>query len=233
MIIAGLHKLTLIDFPGEVAATVFTLGCNFRCPYCHNPELVVPEKFNQPLTMEFLWSFLVNRIGKLSGVCITGGEPLMHADLHDFIHDLKQLGYKVKLDTNGYMHERLEDLINTGMLDYIAMDIKGDAEVYWHVTKNGNLEDVVMPRIEKSIKLIMESGIPYEFRTTICKPLHNQDQFIKIGELIKGARRYALQNYRRSKQVDEDSVFDSFNEIEIENIKQIIGGYVKEVIVRS
>ncbi len=191
MIFSGFQKLTLLDFPGTVACTLFTKGCNFRCPFCHNASLVTSSDLPE-FSEEEVLAFLKKRQGILEGVCITGGEPLLHPSLPDFIKKVKALGYKVKLDTNGSFPQRLEALISENLLDYVAMDIKNSFEKY-HITsgcESANLSD-----IEKSIDLLMQGTIPYEFRTTVCKELHTSYDILAIANRIKGAERYFLQNF--------------------------------------
>lgn len=186
--------MTLIDYPGKLAATVFTVGCNFRCHFCHNPELVLTTRNPQPTTQEkeFL-SFLKKRRGKLEGVCITGGEPTIQPDLVDFIKKIKKLGFSVKLDTNGARSDVLKKLIDARLIDYIAMDIKNSLEKYPLTV--GNLP-VDIKRITLSVDLIRNSRLPYEFRTTVVPGIHTKNDFVKIAEWLKGARLYALQKYR-------------------------------------
>jgi len=256
MHIAGLQKTTLVDYPGKVAATVFTRGCSFRCPFCHNPELVLPEKFSPLISIEGFFEFLEKRQGKLQGICITGGEPLLHADIGKFIGRIKELDYAVKLDTNGSYPDRLKELVDSGNIDYIAMDIKSPLSKYAEVAIPGfelpisnhvpstkleasNLAKqsqlkvkVLQSDIKRSIKLIMDSGIDYEFRTTVCHPLHLPEDFEEIGELIKGAKRYYIQNFVHSKHNDEKTKFEPFTELELENALQIISQEVKNSVVR-
>lgn len=232
MYIAGLQKMTLIDFPGKVAATVFTRGCPFRCSFCHNPELVLPIFFDKQslITEEELFKFLETRYGKLEGICITGGEPLMQKDIEQFIPHLKALGFSVKLDTNGYYPTKLERLIKKGDLDYIAMDIKNSLVKYAQTigAKTKELEK----KIKESITLIMNSGIPYEFRTTAAKPLHSARDFEGIGELINGASKYFIQNYVKTKQINKDLELEPFAEEELVEAKKIIKKFVTEVGIR-
>jgi len=228
MQIAGIQKTTLVDYPGKIAATVFTRGCSFRCPFCHNPELVVPEKFLPLISEDEILDFLESRIGKLQAVCITGGEPTLQKDLPEFIHKLKEMDYLVKLDSNGWNPEILEKNIKSEEIDYIAMDIKSSLEKYSLTTGT----KVNIENIQKSIKLIMESGIDYEFRTTVCHPLHEVADFEKIGEMISGAKRYFIQNFVKSKHVDEHENFESFSDIELKEAKEIMEKYIKEVKIR-
>jgi pyruvate formate lyase activating enzyme len=221
----------LIDYPGVVAATVFTRGCNFRCFFCHNPELVIPQQYSPLLDLETITSYLKHRVGKLGGVCITGGEPLLQPDLASFIFMLKDLGYKVKLDTNGFLSEILEKYTEDKLVDFIAMDIKGTPKLYEKVSSH-LIGLNVMDNITKSISLIKNSGIPYEFRTTVCKPAHKVEDFYEIGQMIKGASKYALQNFALSKHVGDVSETESFSKPELENMKLIMSEYVTDVVIR-
>lgn len=230
MHIAGLAKTTLVDFPGIVAATVFTRGCTFRCHYCHNPELVLPDQFNPLIPEEEFFSFLETRYGKLGGVCITGGEPTINPDLPSFISHIKALGFKVKLDSNGTNSEMLEQIIKDGDTDYFAMDIKAPIDKYQLVTnskmKNQN------EKIRKSIRLIMNSNIPYEFRTTFAKPLLNVADAGGIGKMIKGADKYIIQNYLKTKQISEEMDLKSFSDKELKEMAKIISYYVDRIEIR-
>ena len=196
----GLQKTTLVDYPGRVAATVFTLGCNFRCPYCHNLELVLPDLIEkQPkFSEEEILSFLRQRQGLLTGLCITGGEPTIHSDLEDFIKKVKELGYKVKLDSNGSRPEVLRKLIENQLIDYVAMDIKAPLEKY-HLFTNG--QDF-RQQISDSINLLKEGKVDYEFRTTLAPDILTEEDIFKIVELIKGAPKYFLQRFKGIKTLD-------------------------------
>jgi len=202
MKIGYVQKTSFIDYPGKISAIVFAQGCNFRCPYCHNPELVDPERFCDNLLMEDVYAYLEKRKGKLDGVVITGGEPTLQSDLVTFIQKVKSLGYLVKLDTNGSRPRVLQDLIRKGILDYIAMDIKAPFEKYSRVT--GMLVNIT--QIRKSISIIKESGIPYEFRTTLVKSMLDTEDVLQIGSMIEGASLYVLQKFVPSKHVDRDYV---------------------------
>ena len=191
MIIEGLQKTTLLDYPGYVACTIFAHGCNLRCPFCHNAGLVVRKPENI-ISIEELDAFLNKRKGILDGVCLTGGEPLMQKDVIDFLRFLKSFGYKVKLDTNGFYPERLAEAIENGLVDYIAMDIKSSRENY---SKAVGIPDIDISKVEESVRLIMGSGIDYEFRTTAVKGLHIVSDFEKIGEWLQGARKYFIQQF--------------------------------------
>ena len=194
MLIAGLNKTTLLDYPGHVAATIFTGACNFRCPFCHNAGLVLTPSSAEMYSEEDVFSFLKKRRNVLQGVCITGGEPTLQVDLPDFILKVKELGYSVKLDTNGYKPEVLEDLLQAGLLDYVAMDIKNSPSKY-ELTAGVGLE---FQKIQKSVELLKSSKINYEFRTTVIKEFHTLEDLCEIGKWIKGCPKYYLQQFVES-----------------------------------
>jgi len=229
MIIGGFQKFSLIDYPGKICAIVFTQGCNFRCPYCHNPELVDPKKFGIELKEDEILSFLDRRKGKLDAVTITGGEPLLQSDLSAFLSAIKRLGYLVKLDTNGSFPSRLKKIIELKSVDYLAMDIKTSLDKYHQVIK----AKIDTRKILDSIRLIMDSGLDYEFRTTIVKALFEKDDFYKIGQLIKNARLYILQKFVPSKTLD-DTFLDmkSCTDEELDCFKEIMEGFVQRCIIR-
>lgn len=192
MQICGLQKLSLLDYPGKLAATVFTGGCNFRCPFCHNALLVLPENPETVIDEDGFFAFLETRKGKLDGVCVTGGEPLLHSGLADFLRKIKDLGFSVKLDTNGSFPDRLSALMDQGLLDYVAMDIKNSREKYGQ-TVGIPLFDT--SAVEKSVALLKLDRIPYEFRTTLVQQYHTQADIESIGRWISGAARYYLQGF--------------------------------------
>lgn len=196
----GLQKLTLIDYPGKVAATAFTIGCNFLCSFCHNPELVDPKLMKeQPLISEGeFFEFLKSRQGILDGVCVTGGEPTLHKDLPEFLVKIKSLGFAVKLDTNGSYPQRLEKLIKEKLVDYIAMDIKGPFERYEEIVGVVNLE-----KIKKSIEMI-KNFPEYEFRTTVVPKFHTEEDIIQIAKELLPAKKYFLQQFQLSKTLDPE-----------------------------
>ena len=201
MLIGGLQKSTLIDYPGKVAATVFTVGCNFKCGFCHNPELVDPKKIKrQPKISEAaFFDFLESRQGLLDGICITGGEPAIQPDIIDFIKKIKENKFLVKLDTNGSQPKILEKLFNQNLLDFVAMDIKSSQESYSKTTGvNVNLQD-----IQKTIDLIKQSKVDYEFRTTIAPGLIDNEEIEKIGQWLKGSKKFVLQQFRSKKTLDQ------------------------------
>lgn len=194
MLIKGLQKLTLLDYPGKTACTVFTAGCNFRCPFCHNASLVT-DIDDDRISEEEFFSFLSKRQGILDGVAITGGEPTLQPDLKDFLKKIKDMGYSVKLDTNGYRPQVLKDVVNNGLVDYVAMDIKNSKEKY---ALTCGLDSMDMAKIEESIEFLMNGKVDYEFRTTVVKELHNEDDIQDIVSWIKGAKRYYLQGFTDS-----------------------------------
>jgi pyruvate formate lyase activating enzyme len=188
MKIGGLTKTTLLDYPGHVAATIFTYGCDFRCPFCHNSDLVTGNLLDSELLSEKeITDFLVKRKNVLTGLCISGGEPTMQPDLADFIRMVKKLGYLVKLDTSGCRPEVLERLLKEGLLDYIAMDIKNTKEKY---NLACGLKNISFENIEASVEIIRQSGITHEFRTTLVKELHTKDDLIVIGKWLNNSDWY-------------------------------------------
>jgi len=203
MKIGGLESLTLIDYPGKVAATVFTAGCNFRCPYCYSSEIVIPEKIEkQPIIPEKeFFDFLDDRNGLLEGVVVCGGEPTIHKDLPDFMKKIKEKGFLVKLDSNGSNPEVLNKLIQNKLVDYVAMDVKGPKEKYGLMTGlNDKWDKIMMGKIEESINILKRSKIDYEFRTTVVPDVLKKEDILKIADWIKPAKRYYLQNYRAEKE---------------------------------
>jgi len=208
--ICGLNKTTLLDYPEKVAATVFLGGCNFRCPFCHNGGLVLSPKNYISHTTEEILSFLKKRQSVLSGVCITGGEPTLYEALPNFIHEIKQLGYAVKLDTNGSNPGLLSLLIRENLLDYIAMDIKSDLDHYEDVC--GVPTDTT--KISESVAIIRNSGLMYEFRTTVIKEFHSVNTFDAICEWLDGSKNYFLQNYKESAQV-LNPIFSAYSKEEL------------------
>lgn len=217
MIIGGLQKTSLLDFPEKIAAIVFTMGCNFRCGYCHNPELI-----NGEAKIEEVFEFLKTRQGKLDGVVITGGEPCLQKDLPEFIKQVKELGFAVKLDTNGSFPEMLEKVLPD--LDYVAMDIKAPLEKYSQIVN----VDVDTSKILKSIEVLKNGGVDYEFRTTVVKSQLSFEDFEKIGQLIQGAPRYYLQRFEASKILDKSLENEkTYSTEEFERIIDILKPYVK------
>ena len=228
MQIYGLNKTTLLDYPGLVASTVFTGSCNFRCPFCQNADLVL-NPFSQPLiSQEEVFSHFDKRKSVVKGVCITGGEPTLQKDLIDFIRKLKEKDLKVKLDTNGYQPDVIKIITEEKLVDYFAMDIKSALATYDMAC--GIICDT--KRIEESIRLIMNSGIDYEFRTTVVRELHNEDTFKEIAETIRGAKQYFLQGYKDSERVIERR-FSAYSKEEMLKFVPILSKNIEKVAIRG
>ena len=234
MYFAGLQKFTLLDYPEKVACTVFTYGCNFRCPFCHNPELVWKNENPNIFSEDQIYDFMKTRIGKLDGIAVTGGEPLLHyKDLMSFLKRIKDLGFGIKVDTNGSLPKALEESIALGVVDYWAMDVKSDEDSYSTLI-GGNF--VTFEKIARSMKLIRESGADYEFRTTVLKGLHTEKTMHNIGKLVANTKRFTIQNYRHGKTLDPEynsSRFE-FNPDELTRFKEILEEYnIGTIIVRE
>lgn len=228
MVIGGLQKMTLLDYPGKIACTVFLPGCNLRCPYCHNSALVIPEKLTEGFPQEELLTFLQKRQGKLDGVCITGGEPTIHRELPQLIRRIKDLGFLVKLDTNGSNPGMLEDLIREGLIDYAAMDIKNSPA--WYQKTCGGIS--ILEPAGKSLELLKTDAIDYELRTTVCKPLHDSASMESLGQWIQGAKRYFIQNFEDSGDLVGTGM-KPFSQRELEEFLNIVRAYVPEAHIRG
>lgn len=233
MKIAWIQKVTLIDFPGKVATIIFTLWCNFRCHYCHNPEFVLPSKI-KIIKDSLIWektffNFLKTRVWCLDWVVITGGEPTIQKDLYEFIKKIKEMWLLVKLDSNGRDPEILKKLIKEKLVDYIAMDIKNPIRKY---NKIVNIKFDSAP-YKKSIKLIMNSWIDYEFRTTVVKWHHTEKDIKEIWKLIFWARIYCIQNYEPKIVLNPKFIWESFTEKELKELKKVAEGFVKKCIIRN
>jgi len=232
MHIAGFQKNSLIDFPGQIAAVVFTPGCNFVCPYCHNPDLAAGKISEESYTQEEILTFLEKRKGLIQGLAITGGEPTLQKDLEDFIKTVRKMGYKIKLDSNGTRPDILSRLLEQNLVDYLAMDIKSDLDHYPLVMKNKK----EMDKIIQSIDLIMEQAPAYEFRTTCARPFISKEIMKHIGEMIRNAQLYVLQNCSQNVEILDPGFKDErrhfFTESEMDELKAVITPYVKEVRLR-
>lgn len=226
MQIGGVQKTSLLDYPDKISAIVFTQGCNFRCGYCHNPELIVMKK-EPAWTCAGFFEFLNSRKGKLDGVVITGGEPCMQVGLIDFIKEIKNLGFLVKLDTNGTFPSVLKNALP--LIDYIAMDIKAPLYKYKEITQ----VSIDIEKIKESIDIIMNSGIDYEFRTTVVKSQLSIEDFKAIGELIRGARKYYIQKFVPSKILDKTLMSEkTYSDNEFEEIINILFRYINKIVLR-
>ena len=229
MKIGGLHKTSLIDYPGKICAIIFTQGCNFKCPYCHNPELVNPEEFSALIPEEEIFSFLEKRKKYLDAVSITGGEPLIQKDILEFLGKLKKLGFLIKIDTNGSLPEILQEIIEKNLVNYISMDVKGPLEKYDLIIG----VKIDTEKIKESIELIKNSNIDYEFKTTVVKKFLDEKDFIKIGQLLKGTKLYFLQKFVPTKTVNKDFLEEkTYSDEEFENIKNIMKEHVLECKIR-
>lgn len=228
MKICGWNKTTLLDYPGHVAATLFTGGCNFRCPFCHNAELVLCSG-EQEIREEEIFAFLRRRKGVTEGVCITGGEPTLQPGLKEFIRRVKELGFLVKLDTNGYRPETLWELMEEGLPDYVAMDVKASRGNYAIAAGLAGLD---MAAIEMSMGIIRSSGIPYEFRTTVVKGIHTEADIEDIGRWLSGCRAYYLQAYRDDGNVLQPG-FETFSSEEMYSFAEIARKYIDNVSLRG
>src|SRR3989344_4474108 len=241
MLIGGVQELTTLDFPGRLAAVVFTLGCNFRCGYCHNPQFVdeeqikgmvkgLPDGRQGVVPEEVFFKFLEKRKGKLEGVCISGGEPTLQSDILEFARKIKNMGFLVKLDTNGTMPGVLEKMIAEKVVDFFAMDIKTSLPEYKKIIK----ADFSVDEIKKSKEIIQNYGLPYEFRTTAVKGKHTKEIFEEIGEWLKGAEAYFIQNFRNKKTLAEEyKKEEGFSEKELAEFKKLMGKYVKNCGIRN
>ena len=229
MVIHGIQKLTLVDYPGHPAAILFTGDCNFRCPFCQNAPLVLSSSSEPLIADEEIFSFLTKRKGMLDGVVVTGGEPTLQRDLIPFLGRLKTLGYLVKLDTNGYRPDVLEKAMESGYVDYVAMDIKTSLDEYPVVAGIKNLD---VSRIDRSVELLKSGAVDYEFRTTVVEPLHHKENFEKIGELLKGCRRYYLQSFVDSGNIIGKNCFPPSQE-QLKNYLKTVSNYIESVSIRD
>ncbi|MBR4470107.1 MAG: anaerobic ribonucleoside-triphosphate reductase activating protein [Erysipelotrichaceae bacterium] len=225
----GLQKLTLLDYPGNMACTVFTGGCNFRCPFCHNRSLVFLNENDSEIAVEDIFDFLKGRNKILDGVCITGGEPLLHKGIREFIERVRALGLKVKLDTNGSNYEMLKQLIDEGLVDYVAMDIKNSPKKY---AMTIGMENYDLSEVEKSKDLLLEGKVEYEFRTTVVKDFHEVSDFEEIGKWIKGAKHYYLQNFEDHGTCIKEGLGEVGLDV-LEQMKEKVSAYVEDVDIRG
>lgn len=222
--IGGLEKVSLLDYPGKVSSVLFTYGCNLRCPFCHNPELVIhPLGKDVKLKEDEVLDYLQERKGLIDAVVITGGEPLIYKDIDLFIEKIKKMGFLVKLDTNGFFPKELKELLKKDLLDYIAMDVKWAEDSYVEFSKDKK----AVEKVKESIKIIMSSGIDYEFRATFVKGIHDIEDGEKITSMIPNAMKYYIQNFRSGKTIDE--TLDTSNSFTEKELKEILRGAKKHV----
>ncbi|MBP3462696.1 MAG: anaerobic ribonucleoside-triphosphate reductase activating protein [Tyzzerella sp.] len=229
MRIQGLQKLTLLDFPERTACTVFTAGCNFRCPFCHNASLVVDIPKEAEISEEEFFAFLQKRKGILDGVCVSGGEPLLQPDIEQFIRKIKDMGFAVKLDTNGSFPNKLIHMVEQGLVDYVAMDIKNSPETYAFTSGTEALD---IEAIKKSVSYLKEGHVPFEFRTTVVKRYHSKESFEEIGEWLSGTEKYFLQNF-----VDSGDLIGKntrgCSEEEMKEFLQVVQQYIPNAQLRG
>lgn len=210
----GLQKLTLLDYPDKTACTLFTTGCNYRCPFCHNASLVFPNKDIAYTSDDEVLRFLHTRRGLLDGVCITGGEPLLHDELAVFLGKVKEMGFLIKLDTNGSFPAKLKSLVRESLVDYVAMDIKNAKSKYGQTIGLGQYN---VASVEESVSFLLEGSIPYEFRTTVVRELHTEEDLVSLSKWIKGTERYFLQAFVDSGDVLEDG-YSAYDEAEMKRL---------------
>lgn len=231
MKVTGIQKLTLLDYPGVVACTVFTAGCNFRCPFCHNAMLVLPEQIDDEcLTDDEVFGFLQKRRGVLDGVAVTGGEPLLHADMPEFLARVKELGYKIKLDTNGSNPELLSEIIKNKLVDRVAMDIKNAPEEY---ARTIGLESFDIAPVERSKEMLLSGETDYEFRTTVVKGIHTKESLIGAAKWIEGAKEYYLQQFKDSGNLILPDGLATYDEKQMHALADDVRDYVPTVEVRG
>lgn len=231
MIIGGLQKMTLIDYPGKLSCTVFLTGCSFCCPWCYSSELVLPEKIKlQPkISTEYFFEFLKKRKGFLEGVCVCGGEPTINKELPEFFKKIKKMGYLIKLDTNGSNPKMLKELIDKKLVDYVAMDIKAPKEKYSQAA--GVKVDI--EKIQKSIDILKEGKVDYEFRSTIMPKIHSKKDIINMAKWIKGARAYYLQQFRPEKTINPKfEKFRPYSDKDFTDIHKVISPFFEICRIR-
>lgn len=231
MQITGIQKLTLLDYPGTVACTVFTAGCNFRCPFCHNAMLVLPEQITQDyLTDDEVFDFLRRRRGVLDGVAVTGGEPLLHKDIPEFLERVKELGYKIKLDTNGSNPALLREIVEKKLVDRVAMDIKNSPELY---AETIGFEHFDLAPVEESKNLLLSGSMDYEFRTTVVNGIHTRESLIEAAKWIRGAKEYYLQQFKDSGNLVLGEGLSAYDEKQMRALADAVREYIPAVEVRG
>ena len=230
MRISGLQKLTLLDYPGTLACTVFTVGCNLRCPFCHNAALVLPDCAGELLEEEEILRILKKRQGVLEGVAITGGEPLLQGDIASFLGKLRELGYRIKLDTNGCFPEKLREIVTAGLVDRVAMDIKNAPDRYGETV---GLPGFSIASVTRSKDFLLEGRVEYEFRTTAVKGLHTEESIAEAARWIAGAKEYYLQQFRDSGNLLNGTGLCAFENEEMNALKEAAAAFVPAVQLRG
>lgn len=225
----GFNKLTLLDYPGRLACTIFLGHCNFRCPFCHNAGLVLDPENEPVIPIEEILGTLKKREGILDGVCITGGEPTVHKKLPEFIQQIKKMDYSVKLDTNGTNPQMVQDMVKAGLVDYVAMDIKNAPDKYG---ETAGIARVDLEAVNETVEFLKSGKVDYEFRTTVTRELHKKEDFLKIRKWLSGSRRYFLQAYKESEQVIHP-VYSSYSREQLENFRQLLLEEISQVEIRG
>lgn len=229
MLICGLQKLSLVDYPDKLAATIFTGGCNYRCPFCHNAPLVTELASAQEINDDEVLEFLKTRRGLLDGICLSGGEPLMQKDVAEFLTKVRELGFSIKLDTNGSFPDKLISLVGAGLVDYVAMDIKNSLAMY---AKTVGVESVDLLSIRRSAQFLMSGTVEYEFRTTLVRELHDEQSLRELGEWLRGAKRLFLQNFVDSGNLIEQGLH-GFSKQGMQQLRQVVAPFFDDVYLRG
>jgi pyruvate formate lyase activating enzyme len=229
MNIGGIQKLSLLDYPDRTCCTIFTVGCNYRCPFCHNASIIQSQRSKPEISQDEVITFLKKRISLIDGVCITGGEPLLQDGLEDFIRKIKPLGFCVKLDTNGSFHGKLKQLIESGLVDYVAMDIKNAPDCYGRTVGVNNYN---LASVKESAALLLSNVVPYEFRTTVVRELHTSKDILAIAQWIKGAERYYLQSFVDSGDVMESGL-SGYSKEDMQSFQELVRTLIPSVELRG
>jgi len=229
MRISGFQKMTLLDYPGKVACTLFTPGCNLRCPFCHNASLVTDIDDIEDYPAEEILEFLKKRQGILDGVAITGGEPLLQKGIEEFMASVRELGFSIKLDTNGFFPERLKKIVGAGLVDRVAVDIKNCREKYALTTGTEGLD---LGPLEETVRFLLSGTVEYEFRTTVVRELHEREDIVRIGEWISGAENYFLQNFVDSGHLI-GADFSAWDKAELLEMEKLAAPFVKNIGLRG
>lgn len=234
VIVKGFIETSMLDWDGMIVSTVYVPRCNFRCPYCQNSVLVLnPEKI-EDVPFEYIKSYLKKQKGWIDGICLTGGEPCLYSNLEDFIMEMRDMGMKIKFDSNGAFPDCLKKLIKMDIIDYIAMDIKAPLEIEAYSKSAGIKINGLLDKIKESIRVIKESSVNYEFRTTVVPNLHKKEDIIKIAQYIKGAKKYALQNFKPQETVDPLYMdIKPYNPDQLKEIGEAVSGYVDKCAIRG
>ena len=234
VVIKGFLQTSMLDWDGMIVSTLYVPGCNFRCPFCQNSGLVLHPDENEAIPHEKIIDYLVKKKGWIDGVCISGGEPCMYENLADFIKTLKATGMKIKLDTNGAYPDVLKDLFSRKLLDFTAMDIKAPLEEEPYEKSTGIKNPGLIEKVKESIKIIMQSQVDYEFRTTVVPTLHGREDIIKIARFIQGAKKYALQRFQPQNTLDPEYMkVKPYHAGELKEICSLVSGYVIKCVARG